>query len=175
MLIIWEIFSNCSQVVIACLKPLWICCNIKTGDDLSFVEDWCSEIQWFPQVNETFGRSTARNSRMLFSLVAGLHFTKIQQIQKIRFFLIGYCVAHFFFFDWLISGTSRQNSRGFGETCLIAPWWGQRGQVMFVRCGTLNSLEVFFQREKYDVWRECVTKDRNEWLSRSMRDTWEPS
>src|SRR4029434_10381298 len=21
---------------------------------------------------------------------------------------------------------------------------------------------VFFQREKYDVWRECVTKDRNE-------------
>ncbi len=24
------------------------------------------------------------------------------------------------------------------------------------------------------MWRECVTKDRNEWLSRSMRDTWEP-
>ena len=44
----------------------------------------------------------------------------------------------------LKSGTSRQNSRGFGETCLIPPWWGQRGQVMFARCGTLNSLEFFF-------------------------------
>ena len=31
-----------------------------------------------------------------------------------------------------------------GETCLIPPWWGQRGQVMFARCGTLNSLEFFF-------------------------------
>ena len=33
----------------------------------------------------------------LFSLVAGLNLTQIQQIHKIRFFLIGYCVAHFFF------------------------------------------------------------------------------
>src|SRR4029434_6982526 len=41
---------------------------------------------------------------------------------------------------------------------------------MFARCDTLNSLEVFFQREKYDVWRECVTKDRNECVSRFMRE-----
>ena len=34
----------------------------------------------------------------LFSLVAGLNLTQIQQIQKIGFFLIGYCVAHFYFF-----------------------------------------------------------------------------
>src|SRR4029434_5023067 len=83
--------------------------------------------------------SRAQFQDALFSLVAGLNLTQIQQIQKTLFLLIGY----FFLFDWLIIGTSRQNSRGFGETCLIPPWSGQRGQVMFARCGTLNSLDFF--------------------------------
>jgi len=38
--------------------------------------------------------SRAQFQDALFSLVAGLNLT---QIQRIRFFLIGYCVAHFFF------------------------------------------------------------------------------
>src|SRR4029434_1584846 len=106
--------------------------------------------------------SRAQFQDALFSLVAGLNFTQIQQIQNIRFFSDWPLCSLFLFFDGLISGTSRQNSRGFGETCLIAPWREQHGHVMFACCGTLNSLELFFQREKYDVWRECVTKDRNE-------------
>src|SRR4029434_2908241 len=47
----------------------------------------------------------------LFSLVAGLNLTQIKKIQKIRFFFYWLFCSPFFFFDWLISGTSRQNSR----------------------------------------------------------------
>ena len=80
----------------------------------------------------------------------------------------------FLLFDWLITGTSRQNSRGFGETCLIPPLWGQRSQVMLARCGTLNSLEVFFSVRNTMCGGSAWLKTRNEWLSRPMRDTWEP-
>ena len=107
----------------------------------------------------------------LFSLVAGLNLTQIQQM----YFSDWLLCSPFFFFDWLISGTSRQNSRGFGETCLIPPWWGQRGQVMFARCGTLNSLEFFFsvrntmcggsawlKTEMSDCHAQCVTLESPE-------------
>ena len=110
----------------------------------------------------------------LFSLVAGFNLTQIQQIQNIRFFSDWLLCSPFLFFDWLISGTSRQHSRGFGETCLIPQWWGQCGQVMFARCSTLNSLEFFFSVRNTMCGGSAWTKDRNEWLSRSMRDTWEP-
>src|SRR4029434_2347327 len=55
------------------------------------------------------------------------------------FFLIGYCIDHFF-----VLADKWHLTEKLGETCLIPPWGGQRGQVMFARCVTLNSLEFFF-------------------------------
>ena len=68
-----------------------MCCNIKTGDALLFVEDCSSGERNFRKINR------AQFQDALFSLVAGLNLTQIQQIQQIQktlFFLIGY----FFYF-----------------------------------------------------------------------------
>jgi len=49
------------------------------------------------------------------------------------FFLIGYCVAHFLFFDWLISGSSQQNSRGALDSSTV-----RAARLMLARCGTFK-------------------------------------
>jgi len=87
----------------------------------------------------------------LFSLVAGLHLTQIQQI---RFFSDWLLCRPFLFFDWLISGSSQQNLKGALDSSTV-----RAARLMFARCGTLKHeiAESFFQREKYNVWRECVT------------------
>jgi len=87
--------------------------------------------------------------------------TKIQCSFWMAIFFLSFFPS---FFDW---AGSTKNSR-----IDVLDSWRFHSERNF---GAVDILKIFFFRVRNNVWRGCETKDRNEWLPLSMRDTWEPS
>src|SRR4029434_9846697 len=107
--------------------------------------------------------SCAQFQDALFSLVAGLNLTQIQQIQKISFFSDRLLFSPFFYFflladKWHLSAEIQGIRGDVLDSSMVRA--ARPGHVCALR--HIKLPRVFFQREKYDVWRECVIKDRNE-------------